>query len=423
MKKSVISFLVFGVVIAVSATFAWQWWQQQQSILAKDFVSTPMVSLACVKLRASLGVVITASHNPPSYNGYKLKGHFGGPLSPAHVQEVQDMIPDASDRSFESISLENNALLEYYDMETMYVEEIEKNFDLQAIIDSGLQFGYDAMYGAGQNVLKRVLPDTYFLHCEENPSFMGQAPEPIHKNLHEFSEVIRLSGDIACGLATDGDADRIGLYDSKGNFVDSHHIMLLLVNYLHNHKGLSGKVLTAASSTPRLGKMAKQFGLDFEVVKVGFKYIASIMIEEDVLLGGEESGGIAIKGHIPERDGIWDGLVILEHLAKHDTTLESLIQEVYDVVGAFSYNRNDLHITNELKASIIENCKNGKYTAFGKYEVESVETIDGFKFHLGNERVVMIRPSGTEPVLRVYAESTDSDHAIQILETVKSVIL
>ena len=225
-------------------------------ILAKDFVSTPMVSLACLELKASLGVVITASHNPPSYNGYKLKGHFGGPLSPAHVQEVQDMIPDECDSSFQEIVLENNPLLEYNDMETMYVEAIEKNFDLQAIKDSGLQFGYDAMYGAGQNVLKRVLPDTYFLHCDYNPSFMGQAPEPIHKNLHEFSEVIRLSGDIACGLATDGDADRIGLYDSKGNFVDSHHIMLLLVNYLHNHKGLSGKVLTAASSTPRLGNMA-----------------------------------------------------------------------------------------------------------------------------------------------------------------------
>ena len=391
-------------------------------ILAKDFVSTPMVSLACVELKASLGVVITASHNPPSYNGYKLKGHFGGPLSPAHVQEVQDMIPDECDSSFQNIVLENNAFLEYNDMETMYVEAIEKNFDLQAIKDSGLQFGYDAMYGAGQNVLKRVLPDTYFLHCDYNPSFMGQAPEPIHKNLHEFSEVIRLSGDIACGLATDGDADRIGLYDSKGNFVDSHHIMLLLVNYLHNHKGLSGKVLTAASSTPRLGKMAKQFGLDFEVVKVGFKYIASIMIEEDVLLGGEESGGIAIKGHIPERDGIWMGLVIWEYMAKSGKSLEDLIQEVYEIVGPFKYQRDDLHITEELKVEIMDKCEKDGFTSFGEYKVTSIDKTDGFKFFFDNDEWLMIRASGTEPVLRTYAESDDLEGAQKILAACKKEI-
>ncbi|MDA9261727.1 phosphoglucomutase/phosphomannomutase family protein [Flavobacteriales bacterium] len=391
-------------------------------ILAKDFVSTPMVSLACVKLKASLGVVITASHNPPTYNGYKLKGGFGGPLSPEHVQELQDMIPDASDASFQDVVLENNPLLEYNDMETMYVEEIEANFDLEAIKNSGLQFGYDAMYGAGQNVLRRVLPDTYFLHCEENPSFMGQAPEPIHKNLLEFSEVIRLSGDIACGLATDGDADRIGLYDSKGNFVDSHHIMLIIVNYLFTHKNMTGKVLTAASSTPRLGKMAKEFGLDFEVVKVGFKYIASIMLVEDVLLGGEESGGIAIKGHIPERDGIWMGLVIWEYMAKSGKSLEDLIDEVYKIVGPFKYQRDDLHITEELKLAIMDKCEQDGFSSFGDYKVTSIDKTDGFKFFFDNDEWLMIRASGTEPVLRTYAESDDLAGAQKILAACKKEI-
>lgn len=391
-------------------------------ILAKDFVSTPMVSLACVKLKASLGVVITASHNPPSYNGYKLKGSFGGPLSPEHVQEVQDMIPDASDASFQDVLLEKNPLLEYNDMETMYVEEVEANFDLEAIKNSGLQFGYDAMYGAGQNVLRRLLPETYFLHCDYNPSFMGQAPEPIHKNLMEFSEVIRLSGDIACGLATDGDADRIGLYDSRGNFVDSHHIMLIIVNYLFNHKKMTGKVLTAASSTPRLGKMAKQFGLDFEVVKVGFKYIASIMLKEDVLLGGEESGGIAIKGHIPERDGIWMGLVIWEYMAKSGKSLEDLIDEVYKIVGPFKYQRDDLHITEELKVAIMAKCEEDGFSSFGDYKVTSIDKTDGFKFFFDNDEWLMIRASGTEPVLRTYAESDDLAGAQKILAACKEEI-
>ena len=391
-------------------------------ILAKDFVSTPMVSLACVKLKASLGVVITASHNPPSYNGYKLKGSFGGPLSPEHVQEVQDMIPDSSDASFQDVILEKNPLLEYNDMETMYVEEVEANFDLEAIKNSGLQFGYDAMYGAGQNVLRRLLPETYFLHCDYNPSFMGQAPEPIHKNLIEFSEVIRLSGDISCGLATDGDADRIGLYDSRGNFVDSHHIMLIIVNYLFNHKKMTGKVLTAASSTPRLGKMAKQFGLDFEVVKVGFKYIASIMLKEDVLLGGEESGGIAIKGHIPERDGIWMGLVIWEYMAKSGKSLEDLIDEVYKIVGPFKYQRDDLHITEELKVAIMAKCEEDGFSSFGDYKVTSIDKTDGFKFFFDNDEWLMIRASGTEPVLRTYAESDDLAGAQKILAACKEEI-
>lgn len=394
-------------------------------ILAKGFVSTPMVSYAAVHLKASLGVVLTASHNPPSYNGYKLKGSFGGPLSPENVQEIEDVIPNESNIDTEKISLDtylDNGLLEYFDMESLYVKAIEDNFDLDAIKNSGLTFAYDAMYGAGQNVLKRVLPDTVFLHCEENPSFMGQAPEPIHKNLLEFSGLIEVSGDIASGLATDGDADRIGLYDSKGNFIDSHHIMLLLLNYLHKYKGLNGKVVTAASSTPRLGVLAEKFGLDFEVVKIGFKYIAGIMLEEDVLIGGEESGGIAIKGHIPERDGIWMGLVIWEYMAKSGKTLEELIAEVYELVGSFKYQRDDLHITEELKQSIMKNCVENKYESFGDYKVTSIDTTDGYKYFFDNGEWLMIRASGTEPVLRTYAESSDLAGAQKILKACKDAI-
>ena len=392
-------------------------------ILAKDFVSTPMVSMACVKLKASLGVVITASHNPPAYNGYKLKGHFGGPLSPAHVQEVQDMIPDASDSTFQDIVLENNPLLEYNDMETMYVKEIEANFDLEAIKNSGLQFGYDAMYGAGQNVLKRVLPQTTFLHCDENPSFMGQAPEPIHKNLLEFSDKIANEWEIDCGLATDGDADRIGLYNSKGEFIDSHHLILLLVHYLYKYKGYRGKVVVAFSVTPKVAQLCKAYGIEIETVKIGFKYVAGIMVAEDVLLGGEESGGIATKGHIPERDGIWMGMIIWEYMATSGKSLDDLIDEVYDVVGPFKFERSDLHINEELKQSIIADCKSNKFESFGEYKIERVETIDGFKFFFDDDRWLMIRPSGTEPVLRTYAEAPTMEEVRKILKVCEDTIV
>lgn len=389
--------------------------------LANGFISTPMISLAAVKLKCSLGVVITASHNPPSYNGFKLKSHHGGPLAPELVQEIEDIIPEQHEVALSSISLEND-LLEVVDLETMYVEHAKANFDLEAIQNSGLTLAYDAMYGSGQNALKRLLPNIEFLHCDYNPSFMGQAPEPIAKNLKELESFIKDHGRIDCALATDGDADRIGLYNGAGEFIDSHHIILLLVHYLVKYKGLTGKVATAFSTTPRVEKMASHYNLPSEVVKIGFKYIASIMVEEDVLVGGEESGGIATKGHIPERDGIWMGLIIWEFMAKSGKSLDDLIDEVYEIVGPFKFERSDLHITEDLKLKIVQNCEDGVYKSFGKYTVKEVGTIDGFKFYFDENRWMMIRPSGTEPVLRTYAEAPTLDEVREILKITEDTI-
>ncbi|MEJ6755569.1 MAG: phosphoglucomutase/phosphomannomutase family protein [Crocinitomicaceae bacterium] len=389
--------------------------------MAIGFVSTPMVSLGAVKLGCSVGVVITASHNPPSYNGFKLKSHHGGPLSPEKVQEVEDIIPEVSNIDLASISMDSD-LIEVIDLETMYVDHAKANFDLDAIEKSGLVLAYDAMYGSGQNALKRLLPNTHFLHCENNPSFMGQAPEPIAKNLQELESFIKERGDIDCALATDGDADRIGLYNGSGEFIDSHHIILLLIHYLKHYKGMTGKVATAFSTTPRVKVMADHYGLESEVVKIGFKYIASIMIEEDVLVGGEESGGIATKGHIPERDGIWMGLIIWEFMAKSGKTLDDLIREVYEIVGPFKFERSDLHITEELKQKIVANCKADHYKSFGEYQVKEVGTIDGFKYFFDENRWVMIRPSGTEPVLRTYAEAPTMEEVRKILQVTKETI-
>ena len=185
---------------------------------------------------------------------------------------------------------------------------------------------------------------------------------------------------------------------------------------------LKGKVVVAASTTPRVVKLAKKWGLDHDTVKVGFKYIAGQMVNEDVLIGGEESGGIAIKGHIPERDGIWMGLVLFEYMAKSGKTLEELINEVYELVGEFKYCRDDLHIDEKLKNSIVKKCINNEFSSFGEYEVLKVDKTDGFKFILHDDQWLMIRPSGTEPVLRCYAESKDLDGAKAILAACKTTI-
>ena len=236
------------------------------------FVSTPMISLGALELEASLGVVITASHNPPDYNGYKLKGHFGGPLAPAEVDEIQSIIPANNDINLDIISIEEaekEGLLVYRDFEKIYLNKVRQVFDLDLIKNAEFGWAYDAMYGAGQNVLKQLIPDMTFLHCDHNPSFRGQAPEPIDKNLREFSELIANDDSIHCGLATDGDADRIGLYDENGVFVDSHHIILLTIHYLVKYKGLKGKVVTGFSSTPRIKKMCAHYGLEHVEVPIG----------------------------------------------------------------------------------------------------------------------------------------------------------
>lgn len=391
-----------------------------------DFVSTPMISLATVKLKASAGIIITASHNPPEYNGFKIKASYGGPATPAEITAVEDLIPDTYTQK--TLSVEEyvkQGLIEYVDMETMYLDHVEASFDMEAIRNSGLNLAYDAMYGAGQNVMRRILPDATFLHCDHNPGFDNQAPEPIHKNLTELSEMIKMAGNIDSALATDGDADRIGLYDDEGNFVDSHHIILLLIHYLVKYKNQTGQVITTFSCTRKIDELCKAYRLNQQVTKIGFKYICEIMVEnkEPFLAGGEESGGIAITGHIPERDGIWIGLTVWEFMAKTGKSLRELIAEVYEVVGSFAVERYDLHLEESLKQSIIANCKSGKYTQFGNYKVTRVEDMDGFKFHLDNGGWVMIRPSGTEPVLRTYSEASSSEESFKILDATKATLL
>lgn len=388
-------------------------------------VSTPMISLGANRFNCGLGIIFTASHNPPAYNGYKIKAHFGGPLQPEFVQEIEDIIPEENKIDFKKVDLEQalkNGQLEVVDLETLYVEHVKANFDLEAIQNSGLNLVYDAMYGAGQDVMKRLLPNITFLHCEHNPSFYGQAPEPIAKNLQPLENYIKANGKVSCALATDGDADRIGLYNGKGEFIDSHHIILLLIHYLVHYKKMTGKVVTAFSTTPRVEKLAEHYNLEHITTKIGFKDIAAIMVTDDVILGGEESGGIAVKGHIPERDGIWMGLIIWEFMAKSGKTLDELVDEVYAIVGPFKYERNDLNITEELKQKIIANCKNNAYTSFGKYEVKELKTIDGFKYFFDENRWMMIRPSGTEPVLRTYAEAPTLEEVREILKIVEKSI-
>ena len=381
--------------------------------LASDFATTPAVSWATNDRGATAGIVITASHNPPEYNGFKVKGHFGGPATPAMIAEVEAELAALKGRFTVKPydALEADGLIETFDLQAGYVDLLRERLDLDAIKEAATRVAYDAMYGAGQGVVTELLgkPRVEELHHELNPGMHGQAPEPIERNLVGLLETVPAE-NCGIGLATDGDADRIGLVDEEGQFVDSHKILALLVKYLHEEKGLRGDIVKTFSTTDMLDRMGEQYGLDVVTTPIGFKYIGPKIVEGDVLVGGEESGGMAIKGHIPERDGLFIGMTVVEMMVKRERTLSGLVRELMDEFGPHYQSRQDLHTTPSRKQAVLEQLQSAGLAEVDGHAVSATETLDGFKFRL-DEGWLMFRASGTEPVLRIYSEAPSQDAA------------
>ena len=384
--------------------------------LADGFATTPAVSWATHHGGHTAGIVITASHNPPAYNGFKIKAHFGGPATPAMIAEVEAEMASlgeaAPPRPYDDLVAEG--LIETFDLQSAYVGLLKERLDIDAIREAGTKVAYDAMYGAGQGVVTALLGKTRVVELghELNPGMHGQAPEPIEKNLERLLKAVP-DKNCAAGLATDGDADRIGLVDEEGTFVDSHSILALLVKYLHTEKGMTGDIVKTFSTTDMLDKMGEAYGLTVQTTPIGFKYIGPKMVEGDVLVGGEESGGMAVKGHLYERDGLFIGLTVVEMMVKRERTLSGLVRELSDEFGPHFQARNDLHTTDARKQAVLrELSEDGLREVDGKPVVKT-EDLDGHKFRVDNGWL-LFRPSGTEPVLRVYSEA-DSQEAADAL--------
>ena len=381
--------------------------------LADGFATTPAVSWATAEHGATAGIVITASHNPPQYNGFKIKAHFGGPASPAMIAEVEATMrqgtEDAPLRSYGDLVADG--LIETFDLQSAYVDLLRDRIDVEAIKEASTRVAYDAMYGAGQGVVTELLgrPRVVELHHELNPGMHGQAPEPIERNLGRLLKTVA-DDHCALGLATDGDADRIGLVDEEGTFVDSHKILALLVKYLVEEKGLRGDIVKTFSTTDMLDRMGEAYGLTVQTTPIGFKYIGPKMVEGDVLVGGEESGGMAVKGHIPERDGLYIGLTVAEMMVKRERTLSGLVRELMEEFGPHYQSRTDLHTTPARKQAVLQELAEDGLAEIDGQPVTATETLDGFKFRVEGGWL-LFRPSGTEPVLRVYAEAASQDAA------------
>jgi phosphomannomutase len=287
-------------------------------------------------------------------------------------------------------------------MKQRYLDDIAGKIDLHLIRSSGIRILYDSMYGAGQGVLESIIPGVTDLHPTYNPSFGGTNPEPLAHNLGELMRRVKSDG-FHIGIATDGDADRIGAVDEQGNFVDSHRIFSLLLKYLFEQKHMRGEVVKSFSVTQMVDRQCKKYGLTMHETAIGFKHICRLMTERDVLIGGEESGGLGVKGHLPERDGIFLGLLLCEMMAVRKKTLGGLVQELMDEFGQQEFHRIDLHVAGKEKIAIMKKYAKGVKDIAG-FPVTGRSDTDGFKFFVEGGWV-LVRASGTEPLIRFYAEA------------------
>ncbi len=390
-------------------------------ILSDGYCPTPALSLAIPKFDAAGGVVITASHNPARYNGFKLKADFGGPEEVEYVAKVEKEANRISQKSVDAIKksfddLSKKGLIKKADLRQIYIADLKTKVDITAIRNSRLRIVHDAMYGAGQKILRHLIEDAVVIHDEFNPSFGGEHPEPIAMHLPELLRFVP-AGNYNVGLATDGDADRIGAVDEKGNFVGPQEVYALLLKYLYETKGMRGEVVKTVSVGDMPDILAKQYGLKLTELPVGFKHVAAAIISRDVLIGGEESGGVGLKGHIPERDGLFLGLTICEMMVRRGKTLSELVKELFDQVGPHIYRRIDVRTTEQYKKKVLSKLKKGLKEVAG-HKIDHVLTIDGYKYFFADGGWMLIRASGTEPLIRYYCEAESKEKVDKVLEAI-----
>jgi len=389
--------------------------------LSGDYVPTPAVSLAVKNLGAAGGVVITSSHNPWNWNGIKFKAKFGGSAPPAIMKVIGEEAAAGAMPNGKHVAIEE------VDLKPAYVNAICGFADLDLIRKAQFKFAVDSMYGSGRGVLTNIFSEHGIefvaIRQELNPLFPDINPEPIEPHVRALQEMV-VREKCHAGFATDGDADRLGAVAEDGSFVDAHKIFSVLLEWLLRRKQWPGEVVRAFNTTRMLDRIAAKYGRKLRECPIGFKYIADLMMERDILIGGEESGGIGYSRYLPERDGILNSLLLANVMAEEQKPLGALVAELQQEYGAHYYGRRDLHISEDVKRSAIERAQSESTKRLGKYAVLKKEGMDGVKFFLdasthgnGAEPWVLFRASGTEPLLRIYAEAASPELVEEVLVT------
>jgi len=390
--------------------------------LCQKATPTPIVCHAILTKKAAGAIIITASHNPARWNGFKYRTEQGTSASPQLISELERHIADISAAGgVKHITLEQGleqGLVENFDPSPVYLHHIGELVDLERLRHSGVKVIVDSMYGAGAgyfaSILKGGPTDVTEIHGERNPLFPGIRPEPIPSNLAQLADLVNETG-ASVGLATDGDADRIGIVDKKGTFLTTLQVFALLALYLLEVCGRRGAIVKTKTSSSMLYRLGELFQVPVYETPVGFKYVAPKMIAEDALIGGEESGGFGFRGHVPERDGILSGLYFLDLMVRQQKSPSELVEYLYSKVGPHHYDRIDIEFPKEERDAILARLATSRPGHIDNLRVEEVDISDGFHFLLPNRNWLLVRFSGTEPILRIYAEADSPERVERLL--------
>jgi phosphomannomutase len=394
--------------------------------LANDYSPTPSISYAVKNSGAAGGVVITSSHNPWNWNGVKFKGKFGGSATPAIMKVIEQ------EAKAGAMPNGRNASIDEVDLKPDYIKAVCAFADLDLIAKARFKFAVDSMYGSGRGILADIFHDHGIefvaIRQEVNPLFPDINPEPIEPHVRMLQETV-VREHCHAGFATDGDADRIGAVAEDGSFVDSHKIFSVLLDWLLRRKQWPGEVVRAFNTTRMLDRIAARHGRKLNECPIGFKHIADLMMDREIVIGGEESGGIGYSRYLPERDGILNSLLLANVMAEEKKPLGELVAGLQEEYGQHHYGRRDLHIADDIKFGAIQRASSDGTKRLGSYAVQKKENLDGIKFFLdaptngdGAEAWVLFRASGTEPLLRIYAEACSPELVQEVLASAEQFV-
>jgi alpha-D-glucose phosphate-specific phosphoglucomutase len=385
---------------------------------------TPVVSFAVLATKSAAAIMITASHNPGSWNGFKYRSRNGASAPDDVTAQIERNIASIirQRESVRRLALDRalkKGIVNYVDLSPAYFEHLGHLVDAVELRRRKLNVVVDSMYGAGIGYFKALLQGGNLkmteINAERNPSFPHIRPEPIAKNLTRLSQlVVERKADV--GLATDGDADRIGIIDEKGEFLTQHQVFALLCLYLLEVRGERGPLVRTLTSTMMLSRLGKLFDVAVHETPVGFKYVAPLMIEKNAIIGGEESGGYGFRGNVPERDAILAGLYFLDFMVETGKTPSQLLEYLYSKVGPHYYDRRDFHISTIKRKTVLHRLNSEPPSSIAGSKVVKADTIDGFRFFLSDESWLLIRFSGTEPLVRIYAEAESLGKVAELLD-------